>query len=88
MPSEFFFNLKALGFQVQLQDRKETILASKIRVAMTSKLALQEMYRDIGLSVVRFCDRHDEDHPHYAWHRNSFVCNVMMESTKFQQSGG
>ena len=66
-------SMKELGFPIQLRDIKENMFASKIRVAHTTQVDLEELSDEVMLNYMRWSSMNDASHPHWDWHHNCFI---------------
>ncbi len=88
LPPDFLLSLTSLGFPANLRDLETSILASQIRLALTTKLKLQHIASETSKQILSFYNHHGTQHPHVAWHDLCFVKTLWMQHTKFQELGG
>ena len=84
LPPCLLNNLKELGFPVQARDPFAAMLASKVRIALTSQLDIDTMSTELGLRRISWQRLHDKSHPHWDWHHNTFVFNVVCARNDFR----
>ena len=88
IPPKLMENLSHFGFRTQLHCMHSTALASKIRVALNTKVNLNLLYTDVGLLLQRYIDCNTQEHPHWQWHTNIFVVNLHHARKQFYDMGG
>jgi hypothetical protein len=81
-------SLKELGFPIQLRDIKENMFASKVRVAHTTQVKLDELSNEVTMKFMQWSGRNDANHPHWDWHHKCFVMNVAHAGAQFSAMGG
>ena len=60
------------------------MLAPKVRIALTSQLDIDTMSTELGLRRISWQRLHDKSHPHWDWHHNTFVFNVVCARNDFR----
>ena len=78
LPPGFLFSLRDIGFPTQIRNIRDTISASKVRVACLSSLDLNTLSTEVGLAIIAHRIHFNDDHPHSEWHRNTFVVNLIL----------
>ena len=83
LPPCILNNLKELGFPVQARDPFASMLASKVRVALTSQLDLNTICTELALHKLHWQRSHTIDHPHWLWHQDALIFNVICARRTF-----
>jgi len=84
LPTGFLVDMKTLGFPVQLRDLEASMTASKIRVCCNTDLDLDTLHTDTALHIIKQKSVHGTRHPHYKWHKEALVNNIVLARRNFR----